>query len=57
MNFRVFVIGCKVNKTERFPWDLWKARRLHHRDKNGSILEQKQSGEVSVLLATGSILL
>lgn len=57
MNFRVFIIRCKVNKTERFAWDLWKARRLHHRDKNSSVLEQKQSSEVSVLLAMGFILL
>lgn len=57
MNFRVFIVRCEVNKTEGFPWDLWKAGRLHHRDKNSSILEQKQSSEVSVLLARGSILL
>lgn len=51
MDFRVFVIRCKVNKIDRFSWDLWKTRRLHHWDKNSSILEQKQRREVSVLPA------
>jgi len=56
MDSRVVSVGCKVNKTERFPWDLRKAGRLHHRDEDSSILEQERSGEVSVLLAVGSIL-
>lgn len=51
MDFRVFVIRCKVNKIDRFSWDLLKTRRLHHWDKNSSILEQKQRREVSMLLA------
>lgn len=54
MDFRVFNIGCEVNKTEGFSWDLGKSGRLHHRDQNGSVLEQKQSSKVSVLLAMGS---
>lgn len=43
VDFRVFLIRCKVNKTEGLPWDCWESWRLHHWDNDSSILGWKQS--------------